>query len=107
MFLTSLSPSSGAHCRLFSHVLGYLCFIPFVLCWCFATSLFHGQCQYYVGRETDTDALLSELPPLSNNVVHGANPSQIRKDGNRRVPDQGYSMGVKVLPTSSLELLPM
>ncbi|PNF41128.1 hypothetical protein B7P43_G04525, partial [Cryptotermes secundus] len=29
----------------------------------------------------DTDALLSELPPLSQNVVHAADPSQIRKDG--------------------------
>ncbi|PNF25988.1 hypothetical protein B7P43_G06386, partial [Cryptotermes secundus] len=35
----------------------------------------------------DTDALLSELPPLSQNVVHAADPSQIRKDGSRKVPD--------------------
>ena len=30
----------------------------------------------------DTDALLSELPPLSHNVVRAADPSQIRKDGS-------------------------
>ncbi|PNF41667.1 hypothetical protein B7P43_G06971, partial [Cryptotermes secundus] len=29
----------------------------------------------------DTDALLSGLLPLSQNVVHAADPSQIRKDG--------------------------
>ncbi|PNF16878.1 hypothetical protein B7P43_G06073, partial [Cryptotermes secundus] len=29
----------------------------------------------------DTDTLLSELPPLSQNVVHAADPSQIQKDG--------------------------
>ena len=55
----------------------------------------------------DTDALLSELPPLSHNVVHAADPSQIRKDGSRRVPDQGYRRGVEELPTPSLQLLPM
>ena len=37
----------------------------------------------------DTDALLSESPLLSHNAVHAADPSQIRKDGSRRVPDQG------------------
>ena len=47
----------------------------------------------------DTDALLSELPPLSHNVVHAADLSQIRKDGSRRVPDQGYRRGVEELPT--------
>ncbi|PNF18492.1 hypothetical protein B7P43_G09002, partial [Cryptotermes secundus] len=31
----------------------------------------------------DTDALLSELPSLSQNVVHAADPSQIRNDGRR------------------------
>ncbi|PNF21389.1 hypothetical protein B7P43_G15477, partial [Cryptotermes secundus] len=31
----------------------------------------------------DTDALLSELPPLSQNVVHAADRSRIRKDGRR------------------------
>ena len=55
----------------------------------------------------DTDALLSELPPLSHNVVHAADPSQIRKDGSRRVPDQGYRRGVEELPTPSLQLLLM
>ncbi|PNF34996.1 hypothetical protein B7P43_G12576 [Cryptotermes secundus] len=29
----------------------------------------------------DTDALLSGLPPLSQNVIRAADPSQIRKDG--------------------------
>jgi len=55
----------------------------------------------------DTDALLSELPPLSHNVVRAADPSQIRKDGSRRVPDQGYNRGVEELPTPSLQLLLM
>ena len=55
----------------------------------------------------DTDALLSESPPLSHNVVRAPDPSQIRKDGSRRVPDQGYRRGVEELPTPSLQLLPM
>ena len=55
----------------------------------------------------DTDALLSELPSLCHNVVHAAYPSQIWKDGSRRVPDQGYRRGVEELPTPSLPLLPM
>ena len=49
----------------------------------------------------DTDVLLSELPPLSHNVVRTADPSQIRKDGSRRVPDQGYRRGVEELPIPS------
>jgi len=55
----------------------------------------------------DTDALLSELPLLSHNIVRTADPSQIRKDGSRRVPDQGYRRGVEELPIPSLQLLPM
>ena len=55
----------------------------------------------------DTDALLPELPSLSHNVVRAADPSQTRKDGRRRVPDQGYRRGVEELPTPSLQLLPM
>ena len=55
----------------------------------------------------DTDALLSELPPLSHNVVRTADPSQIRKDGSRRVPDQGYRTDVEELPSPSLQLFPM
>ena len=39
--------------------------------------------------------------------VLAADPSQIRKDGSQRVPDQGYRMGVEELPTPSLPLLPM
>ena len=36
---------------------------------------------------------------MSHNVVHAADPSQIRKDGSRRVPDQGNRRGVEELPT--------
>jgi hypothetical protein len=53
----------------------------------------------------DSYALLSELPPLSQNVVHAADPSQIRKDGSRRVPDQGYRRGVEELPSQLLLLI--
>ena len=49
--------------------------------------------------------MLSELPPLSHNVVHAADLSQIQKDGSRKVPDQGYRKGVEELPTPSLQLL--
>ena len=45
----------------------------------------------------DTDALLSELPPLFHNFVHAADSSQIRKDGSRRVPDQDYRKSVEEL----------
>jgi hypothetical protein len=32
------------YCVCYSCTYGLLCFIPCVLCWCFATSLFHGHC---------------------------------------------------------------
>jgi hypothetical protein len=35
------------------YVFGLLCFIPCVLFWCFATSLFHGQSNVEVGYESD------------------------------------------------------
>jgi hypothetical protein len=52
----------------------------------------------------DSDALLSELPPLSQNV-HAADPSQIRKDGSRRVPDQGYRRGVEGIQIKELLII--
>jgi hypothetical protein len=52
-------------------------------------------CKISFQPSEDTDALISELPPLSQNFVHAADPSQIRKDGSRRVPDQGYRRGVE------------
>ena len=55
----------------------------------------------------DTDALLSELPLLSHNVFRTADPSQIRKEGSRRVPDEGHRKDVEELLTPSLQLLPM
>ena len=55
----------------------------------------------------DTDAVLSELPPLSHNVGRAADTSQIRKYGSRRVLDEGYRRGMEELPTPSLQLLPM
>ncbi|PNF16249.1 hypothetical protein B7P43_G14574, partial [Cryptotermes secundus] len=39
-------------------------------------------CQIPFQPSEDTDALLSELPPLSQNVVQAADPSHIRKDGS-------------------------
>ena len=55
----------------------------------------------------DTDALFTEFPPLSHNVVRAADPSQIRKDGSRRAPDQGCRRGVEERPTLFLQLLPL
>ena len=65
------------------------------------------SCKIPFQPSEDTDALLSELPPFSHNVVCAADPSQIRKDGSRRVPDEGYRRGVEELPTPSSQLLPM
>ena len=62
-------------------------------------------CKISFQPSEDTDALLSQLPPLSHNVVCAADPSQIRKDGSRRVPDQGYGRGVEELPTPSCNSL--
>ena len=64
-------------------------------------------CKILFQPSEDTDTLLSELPPLSHNIVHAADPSQIWKDGSQRVPDQGYRRVVEELPTPSLQLLPM
>ena len=54
-------------------------------------------CKIPFQPSNDTDALLPELPPLSHNV-RAADPSQIRKDGSRSVPGQGYRRGVKNFP---------